>query len=89
MRLVEVARTHGCERAMLVQRASDIDWDALEDVQVLGVTAGASAPDILIQEVLQGARDRFDVTIEEVTLTREDVVFKLPRVLTTTATAAE
>jgi 4-hydroxy-3-methylbut-2-en-1-yl diphosphate reductase len=89
MRLVEVARNHGCERAMLVQRASDIDWDALDDVRVLGVTAGASAPDILIQEVLQGARDRFDVTIEEVTLTREDVVFKLPRVLTTTATAAE
>ena len=87
MRLVEVARTHGCERAMLVQRASDIDWDALEDVRALGVTAGASAPDILIQEVLQGARDRFDVTIEEVTLTREDVVFKLPRVLTTTAAA--
>ena len=89
MRLVEVARNHGCERAILVQRATDIDWAALEDVQVLGVTAGASAPDILIQEVLQGARDRFDVTIEEVTLTREDVVFKLPRVLTTTATAAE
>ena len=87
MRLVEVARTHGCERAMLVQRASDIDWDAMKDVQVLGVTAGASAPDILIQEVLQGARDRFDVTIEEVTLTREDVVFKLPRVLTATAAA--
>jgi 4-hydroxy-3-methylbut-2-enyl diphosphate reductase len=89
MRLVEVARNHGCERAMLVQRAADIDWTALEDVQVLGVTAGASAPDILIQEVLQGAKDRFDVTVEEVTLTREDVVFKLPRVLTTTATAAE
>ena len=87
MRLVEVARTHGCERAMLVQRASDIDWEALEDVRVLGVTAGASAPDILIQEVLQGARDRFDVTIEEVTLTREDVVFKLPRILTVTAAA--
>jgi 4-hydroxy-3-methylbut-2-en-1-yl diphosphate reductase len=87
MRLVEVARTHGCERAMLVQRASDIDWKGLEDVCVLGVTAGASAPDILIQEVLQGARDRFDATIEEVTLTREDVVFKLPRVLTATAAA--
>jgi 4-hydroxy-3-methylbut-2-en-1-yl diphosphate reductase len=87
MRLVEVAQNHGCERAMLVQRASDIDWDALDDVRVLGVTAGASAPDILIQEVLQGARDRFDVTIEEVTLTREDVVFKLPRVLTVTAAA--
>jgi 4-hydroxy-3-methylbut-2-en-1-yl diphosphate reductase len=87
MRLVEVARNHGCERAMLVQRATDIDWDALDDVRVLGVTAGASAPDILIQEVLQGARDRFDVTIEEVTLTREDVVFKLPRVLTATAAA--
>jgi 4-hydroxy-3-methylbut-2-enyl diphosphate reductase len=89
MRLVEVARNHGCERAMLVQRATDIDWTELEDVKVLGVTAGASAPDILIQEVLQGAKDRFDVTIEEVTLTREDVVFKLPRVLTTTTAAAE
>ena len=87
MRLVEVARNHGCERAMLVQRATDIDWTELDDVTVLGVTAGASAPDILIQEVLQGAKDRFDVTIEEVTLTREDVVFKLPRVLTTTAAA--
>ncbi|UEM20583.1 4-hydroxy-3-methylbut-2-enyl diphosphate reductase [Skermanella mucosa] len=85
MRLVEVARTHGCERAMLVQRAADIDWGALDDVRTLGVTAGASAPDVLIQEVIQGARDRFDVTIEEVTLTREDVVFKLPRVLTTAA----
>jgi 4-hydroxy-3-methylbut-2-enyl diphosphate reductase len=89
MRLVEVARNHGCERAMLVQRATDIDWTELENVKVLGVTAGASAPDILIQEVLQGAKDRFDVTIEEVTLTREDVVFKLPRVLTTTTAAAE
>ena len=85
MRLVEVARNHGCERAMLVQRATDIDWSALEDVRTLGVTAGASAPDVLIQEVIQGARDRFDVTIEEVTLTREDVVFKLPRVLTAAA----
>ncbi|WP_158047457.1 4-hydroxy-3-methylbut-2-enyl diphosphate reductase [Skermanella pratensis] len=85
MRLVEVARTHGCERAMLVQRATDIDWSGLEDVRTLGVTAGASAPDVLIQEVIQGARERFDVTIEEVTLTREDVVFKLPRVLTTAA----
>jgi 4-hydroxy-3-methylbut-2-enyl diphosphate reductase len=82
MRLVEVARNHGCERALLVQRASEINWDGLEGVTTLGVTAGASAPDVLIQEVLQAARDRFDVTIEEVTLTREDVVFKLPRVLT-------
>jgi len=85
MRLVEVARTHGCERAMLVQRASEIDWNGLEGVSCLGVTAGASAPDVLIQEVIQAARERFDVTIEEVTLTREDVVFKLPRVLTAAA----
>jgi 4-hydroxy-3-methylbut-2-enyl diphosphate reductase len=85
MRLVEVARNHGCERALLVQRASEIDWDGLEGMATLGVTAGASAPDVLIQEVLQAARDRFDVTIEEVTLTREDVVFKLPRVLTVAA----
>jgi 4-hydroxy-3-methylbut-2-enyl diphosphate reductase len=81
LRLVEVARNYGCDRAILVQRAADIDWDCLDGVRTLGLTAGASAPDILIQEVISAARDRFEVTIEPVLLAKEDVVFKLPKVL--------
>lgn len=81
MRLVEVARNRGCPSAHLVQRAAGIDWDALGPMRTLGITAGASAPDVLIEEVLAAARQRFDVTIEEVSVGVEDVVFKLPRVL--------
>jgi len=80
-RLVEVARTAGCARAVLVQRAAEIDWASLDGVSVLGLTAGASAPEILVDEVVAACRERFDLTVEEVVTTREDTVFKLPRVL--------
>ncbi len=81
-RLVEVARKLGCARAMLVQRAADIDWAQLEGVGVLGVTAGASAPDILVEEVIAICRERYEVVMEDVTVTSENVQFKLPRALT-------
>ncbi|NBC34459.1 MAG: 4-hydroxy-3-methylbut-2-enyl diphosphate reductase [Alphaproteobacteria bacterium] len=80
-RLVEVAAKAGCAHAMLVQRAADIDWNWMTGVQALGLTAGASAPEVLVEEVIAACRQRFAVTIEEVTITEEDVVFKLPRVL--------
>ncbi|MFQ5774462.1 MAG: 4-hydroxy-3-methylbut-2-enyl diphosphate reductase [Kiloniellaceae bacterium] len=80
-RLVEVARKLGCEHAMLVQRAADIDWAQLTGVTQLGITAGASAPDILVDEVIAACQKRFDVTIREITVTTEAVQFKLPRVL--------
>jgi len=80
-RLVEVAARAGCERAMLVQRAADIDWPALQGVTRLGLTAGASAPEVLVEEVIDAARARFDVIIEEVAVTRETVSFKLPPAL--------
>jgi 4-hydroxy-3-methylbut-2-enyl diphosphate reductase len=80
-RLVEVARKAGCPQAMLVQRGSDVDWGRLEGIARLGVTAGASAPEILVEEVIEACRSRFQVTIEEVTVTSEDVQFKLPREL--------
>ncbi len=86
-RLVEVARKLGCERAMLVQRAVDVDWQDLEGIKVLGITAGASAPEVLVEEVISACRERFEVSIEEVTVTSEDVVFKLPRLLTANAAA--
>ena len=86
-RLVEVARKLGCERAMLVQRAADVDWADFDDINVLGITAGASAPEVLVEEVISACRERFDVSIEEVTVTSEDVVFKLPKLLTANAAA--
>ncbi|MFD1628011.1 4-hydroxy-3-methylbut-2-enyl diphosphate reductase [Azospirillum griseum] len=80
-RLVEVAKVHGCPAAQLVQRASDIDWSALAGVTRLGITAGASAPEILVEEVIEAARARFTVTVEELRTATENVVFKLPRAL--------
>ncbi|MEL6609512.1 MAG: 4-hydroxy-3-methylbut-2-enyl diphosphate reductase [Pseudomonadota bacterium] len=80
-RLVEVARKAGCGYAQLVQRASDIDWRALEGITTVGVTAGASAPDVLIQEVIDAFGDRFDMTVEVVETAVENVEFKVPRVL--------
>ena len=81
LRLVEVAAKSGCERAVLVQRARDIDWRLLEGARTLGLTAGASAPEILVQEVIAALRERFEVTIEEVEAASENVTFKVPRAL--------
>jgi 4-hydroxy-3-methylbut-2-enyl diphosphate reductase len=80
-RLVEVAAGAGCARALLIQRAADIDWDALAGIRILGLTAGASAPELLVREVVEAARARFDIAVEEIATTREDVHFNLPRLL--------
>ena len=81
MRLVEVAKAAGCAEAMLVQRAAEIDWKKLEGVERLGITAGASAPELLVEEVIESARARFDVAVEEVAVIAENVQFKLPKAL--------
>ena len=80
-RLVEVGRAAGCPYAQLVQRASDIDWRALDGVASLGLTAGASAPEVLVNEVIDAFRARFEVTVEIVETAVERVEFKVPRVL--------
>ncbi len=80
-RLVEVGVAYGCEKAILVQRAAEIDWSWFENIHILGLTAGASAPDILIDEVIFAAKQRFDVSVEEVAITKENVVFNIPRIL--------
>jgi 4-hydroxy-3-methylbut-2-enyl diphosphate reductase len=81
MRLVEVAKSSGCPRAWLVRRAADIDWSWLDGVERLGITAGASAPEVLVQEVIAACRERFTVKLEEFPAVEENVHFKLPRVL--------
>ena len=84
-RLVEVGARAGCPYAQLVQRASDIDWRALEGIRTLGITAGASAPEVLINEVVDAFRAQYDVTVEVVETAVENVEFKVPRVLRETA----
>ena len=80
-RLVEVGRAAGCAYAQLVQRADEIDWRALEGARALGLTAGASAPEVLIDEVIAAFRQRFDLAVEMVETAVETVEFKVPRIL--------
>ena len=81
LRLVEVGRAAGCAYAQLVQRAVDIDWRALDGISSVGITAGASAPEVLVTEVIDACRARIEVTVELVETAREAVEFKVPRVL--------
>jgi 4-hydroxy-3-methylbut-2-enyl diphosphate reductase len=81
MRLVEVAANYGCAKSRLVQRAADMDWNWLGNASRLGITAGASAPELLVDELIAACRQRYDVTVEDVRTTEESVVFKLPRQL--------
>ncbi len=77
-RLREVAERAGAGRALLLPRADQLDWAALDGVRTLGLTAGASAPEALVQEMLVRLGERYDLVIEERRVTQEDVVFKLP-----------
>ncbi|MBT2187994.1 4-hydroxy-3-methylbut-2-enyl diphosphate reductase [Sphingobium nicotianae] len=78
LRLVEVAERLGT-RARLIQTAAEIDFDWIGDIKMLGITAGASAPEILVRGVVEKLAERFIVTEEEVRTTTEDMAFKLPR----------
>ena len=80
VRLVEVAEREGA-RARLIQRADEIDFDWLGDPGTLGITAGASAPEVLVREVVAALAARFAVTEDQVETTTEDMIFKLPRIL--------
>ena len=81
-RLAEVASNAGCAKSALIQRAAELDPEWLEGVQTLGITAGASAPEVLVQELIDALRGRFDVSVEEHSVIDEDVTFSLPRALT-------
>ncbi len=80
-RLVEVAQRLGCKDSILVEQAASVPWERLKPNSVLGITAGASAPEILVEEVIAVAKQKFDVTVEQVTVTEETVKFSLPKVL--------
>jgi 4-hydroxy-3-methylbut-2-en-1-yl diphosphate reductase len=80
-RLVEVGRAAGCAYAQLIQRAADIDWRALEGARAVGLTAGASAPEVLVDEVIDALAQRFELARETVETAVERVEFKVPRIL--------
>jgi 4-hydroxy-3-methylbut-2-enyl diphosphate reductase len=81
LRLVEVAERAGCRKAVLVQRAADIPWEVFAGVSTLGITAGASAPELLVTEIIEAFRGRFEVTVESVATTVERIAFNVPREL--------
>lgn len=81
LRLVEVAERQGCTRSFLVQRAADIPWDKLGVIKTLGISAGASAPEQLVNEVIDAMRTRYEVTVEVVTTAVENIAFNVPREL--------
>ena len=80
-RLVEIADREGCKSSALVERAAEIDWAMFDGVDVMGLTAGASAPDVLIEEIVDAMRARFEVTIETVITAKETITFNLPKEL--------
>jgi len=80
-RLREVAERAGCRRAFLVPRAADIDWDRLGPIASLGMTAGASAPEVLVEEIIDAFAARYAVSVETISAADEDVFFPLPRPL--------
>ncbi len=80
-RLKEVAERNGCPQSQLVLRAGDLDWSKLKGIKSLGVTAGASAPEVLVEEILGAFAEKFELDIDTVTTATEDVSFPLPREL--------
>tara|TARA_B110000305_G_scaffold11248_1_gene10718 strand:- start:170 stop:493 length:324 start_codon:yes stop_codon:yes gene_type:complete len=80
LRLVEVARKAGC-KSMLIQRASDIYWKWFDGVEAVGISAGASAPEVLVEEVLGSFKNRYETKIENIMTIEENVIFKVPAIL--------
>jgi 4-hydroxy-3-methylbut-2-enyl diphosphate reductase len=81
LRLVEVAERAGCPKALLVQQAADIPWAQFDGIATLGITAGASAPERLVTDMVDAFRARFDVTVESVVTREERIAFNVPREL--------
>ena len=87
LRLVEVAERSGCPKAILIQRADDIPWELIEGISAVGITAGASAPETLVDEVLDALAKRFEITVEQITTANERIAFNVPRELREAAEA--
>ena len=85
VRLVEVAGRAGCAKAVMVQRGRDLDLASVAGIGRIGITAGASAPEVLVEEVINRLREGFELTIQEIVVAEEKIIFKLPAALATAA----
>jgi len=83
VRLVEVGGRAGCAKSVMVQRGRDLDLALVEGVRRIGITAGASAPEVLVEEVIERLREGYELTIQEIVVAEEKVIFKLPAALAT------
>jgi 4-hydroxy-3-methylbut-2-enyl diphosphate reductase len=81
VRLVEVSKAYGCPESRLYSHVEQVDWDWLKDCRSLGLTAGASAPEELVEALIEACRSRFDISIETIKVAEENVNFNLPRLL--------
>jgi 4-hydroxy-3-methylbut-2-enyl diphosphate reductase len=81
VRLVEVAKKSGCLDSYLIHSESEIPYDHIQNSKIIGISSGASAPEILVDNFINDLKNRFTITIEEVEIIKEDVVFKIPKKL--------
>jgi 4-hydroxy-3-methylbut-2-enyl diphosphate reductase len=81
VRLVEVAKKSGCENSMLIHSESEIPYDKIKNSNTIGISSGASAPEILVDNFINELKNRFTIKIDEVEIIKEDVVFKIPNKL--------
>ena len=81
VRLVEVAKKSGCENSMLIHSKSEIPYDKIEHTNTIGISSGASAPEVLVDNFINDLKNRFTIKIDEVEIIKEDVVFKIPKKL--------
>ena len=81
VRLVEVAKRSGCKNSMLIHSESEIPYDKIQNTSTIGISSGASAPEILVDDFINDLKNRFTIKIDEVEIIKEDVVFKIPKKL--------
>ena len=81
VRLVEVAKKSGCINSQLIHSQSEIPYDQIENSNTIGISSGASAPEILVESFIESLKKKFKVSIDEVEIIKEDVVFKVPKKL--------
>jgi 4-hydroxy-3-methylbut-2-enyl diphosphate reductase len=81
VRLVEVAKKSGCQNSLLIHSESEIPYDLIENAKTIGISSGASAPEILVNNFINELKNRFAVSMDEVEIIKEDVVFKIPKKL--------
>jgi len=78
VRLVEVAKTSGCSNSMLIHSESKIPYENIDNCEIVGIASGASAPEVLVEKFINNLKQKYNITIEESEIIKEDVVFKIP-----------